>query len=311
MADYSSHFPLAEKACKFLTSSPDPYHAVQNMITRLEGVGYARLSKRDPFAGKLEPGGKYYYTVNTTTLIAFAVGPKYKPGNGFKIIGGHTDSPNLKVRPRSQRSAAGCIQLGVDCYGGGLWHTWFDRDLGLSGRVLVREKDGKVVQKLVLINRPIARVSTLCIHLQTAEERRQFTVKKEDHLMPILGTQTLLENAVRNQLNTGSSQLDAADSAWRKEQEPLLLKMIASELGIDVMDIADFELNLFDTQPATLGGITSEFLYAARLDNLATCFVSCEALSDYTESESFQDDGDITLVALFDHEEVGSGKFVC
>mmetsp|Transcript_7790 Transcript_7790/g.10646 ORF Transcript_7790/g.10646 Transcript_7790/m.10646 type:complete len:484 (-) Transcript_7790:391-1842(-) len=307
MTDFSSHIPLAEKACEFLSSSPDPYHAVKNVISKLEGVGYVRLSKREPFSGKLEPGGKYYYTLNKTTLVAFAVGPKYKPGNGFKVIGGHTDSPNLKVRPRSKRSAAsGCIQLGVDCYGGGLWHTWFDRDLGISGRVLVREKkeeEDKVVQKFVKIDKPVARVSTLCIHLQSADERRAFQVKKEDHLMPILGTQTALENGVKDQLTGGDG---AGDDAWRKEQEPLLLKLLASELDVDVKDIADFELNLFDTQPATLGGVTSEFLYSARLDNLATCFVSCEALADYTDSEVFKDDCEISLVALFDHEEVGS-----
>ena len=91
MTDYSEHIPFAEKACTFLTGSPDPYHAVENVIARLETAGFTRLSKREPFADNVEPGGTYFYTVNRTTLVAFGVGAKYKPGNGFKIIGGHTD----------------------------------------------------------------------------------------------------------------------------------------------------------------------------------------------------------------------------
>jgi aspartyl aminopeptidase len=88
MKDISEYIPFAEKACDFFTNSPDPYHSVKNNVDKLEAAGYIQLSKRYPFAGKLEPGGKYYYTFNKTTLVAFSVGHKYQPGNGFKIIGG-------------------------------------------------------------------------------------------------------------------------------------------------------------------------------------------------------------------------------
>jgi aspartyl aminopeptidase len=121
--------------------------------------------------------------------VAFTVGEKYNTpkGGGFKVIGGHTDSPNLKVKPRSKRSSSGVTQLAVECYGGGLWHTWFDRDLGISGRVLVRSAGKSIIeQRLVKIDRAILRIPNLAIHLQTTEEREAFKINKEDHLSPII-----------------------------------------------------------------------------------------------------------------------------
>lgn len=114
------------------------------------------------------------------------MGGKFECGNGFKIIGAHTDSPNLKVKPRGKKSASSVTQLNVETYGGGLWHSWFDRDLSIAGRVIIRNADGHFQAKLVKIDRPILRVPNLCIHLRTPEERDAFKVNKEDHLSPIL-----------------------------------------------------------------------------------------------------------------------------
>ena len=305
--DYEKHIPLANKACEFLTAATDPFHAVAESVRKLEAVGFQQLRKRDPFAGKLEPGGKYLYTINHSTLVAFTVGAKYKSGNGFVTLGCHTDSPNLRVKPRSKREAQGCIQLDVECYGGGLWHTWFDRDLGLSGRVIVRPKPdgndeseqgktgGMITQKLVKLDKPIARVPTLCIHLQTADERKAFKVNKEDHLSPILATKKSIEESSEAQLN-----------AWQEGHGVALLETVAGAAGITVEEIADMELSLYDFQPASLAGIKSEFLCSARLDNLATVFCAIEALVEH--SADISNDEDITLVAAFDHEEVGSNS---
>ncbi|KAL7472335.1 hypothetical protein ACHAXS_012671 [Conticribra weissflogii] len=305
--DFSKYIPFAEKACEFLTQSTDPFLAVKTCSDALDAAGFVKLSKREPFGGKLVPGGSYYYTVNHSTLVAFTVGAKFKAGNGFKIIGGHTDSPHLKVKPFSKRAGAGCVQLGVECYGGGLWHTWFDRDLGISGRVLVRTNDTntgkeKIEQRIVRIARPVARVSTLCIHLQTAEERGAFKVNKEEHLSPILGTKTLLESGVKAQINRPTEDEDP----WASGQEPELMRLIASELDIDTKQIANFELGLFDCQPAILGGIKNEFLNSARLDNLATCFVALESILAYSKSSDKDQDDMVSMIALFDHEEIGS-----
>ncbi len=156
MTTTGEHLPLARKAMEYFDRSSDPFHAVQTSIDLLKEAGFEEL---DETGGTIDvsPGGKYYYTRNKSSLVAFAIGKKYKPGTGgFKIIGGHTDSPNLRVKPRSKRSAktAKSIQIGAECYGGGLWHTWFDRDLGLSGRVFCRHKEGDsefISQRLVKV----------------------------------------------------------------------------------------------------------------------------------------------------------------
>lgn len=121
----ASHIPLAEKAAAFLTQSPDPFHAVHSVIQRLKAAGFEGLSSSAPLGNTIQAGGKYYYTVEHSTLVAFTVGPKVTAGQpfGFHMIGGHTDSPNLKIKPRSKKNASGCTMLGVECYGGGLWHT--------------------------------------------------------------------------------------------------------------------------------------------------------------------------------------------
>jgi aspartyl aminopeptidase len=294
----------------------------------LEDAGYIQLDSDAPYKHRLVKGGKYYFTKNKSTIVAFAVGKEYVPGEGgFKVIGGHTDSPNLKVKPRSKRVGSGCIQLAVEAYGGGLWHTWFDRDLGISGRVFVRDEEGRIEQKLVRIDRAVLRIPNLAIHLQTAKEREAFALNKEDHLEPILSME--VKKALTGNTATvaadgdgdndgGKEKEDDSDSdnvkpnpqqddGWTEYQEPILLQMIAQELNTKVENIIDFELNLFDVQKASLGGAFSEFVHSARLDNLASCFIAIEALIQYTSEEgSLDSDKDISLIALFDHEEIGS-----
>ena len=181
--------------------------------------------------------------------------------------------------------------------------------MGISGKVLVRSSDGKIHSQLVNISEPLARVSNLCIHLQTADERSAFKVNTEDHMSPIVATESemkrVLEESTTEQLN--ETPKAAHDDTWRSQQEPLLLQMIAEKLGIEVSQIADFDLNLYDTQGAALGGVAKEFLYSARLDNLATVFVATEAMLAHSK-EGIAEDQDIKVVVFFDHEEVGSGK---
>ena len=291
-----AHLPLAEKACAFLSASTDPFHAVATAVAKLEAAGFSRVWAKNSStaaAASIQPGGKYYYTVHHSTLVAFTVGAKFQAnqGGGFHIIGGHTDSPNLRVKPRSKKAEKqSYTQLGVECYGGGLWHTWFDRDLSISGKVLVRSADGKVQNKLVQLTEPVARVSTLCIHLQSVEERKAFAVNKEDHTAPIIATSAFAPN---QQLEQGAeAQLNG--DGWQKGQEPMLIQKISEKLNVAVENVADWDLSLYDVQKAAIGGMNQEFLYSGRLDNLATVFCATEALTNHDLTE----DTDIAMVSV-------------
>ena len=153
----------AESFVDFLHASPTPFHAVQSAKKDLERAGYKQIRERDPWNATLVPGGKYYLTRNASTIVAFAIGKKWRPGNPIAMVGTHTDSCALRLKPVSKRQSEGFLQVGVETYGGGMWHTWFDRDLGIAGRVMCRGKDG-IEQKLVHIDRPICRVPSLAVH---------------------------------------------------------------------------------------------------------------------------------------------------
>jgi aspartyl aminopeptidase len=174
---------------------------------------------------------------------------------------------------------------------------------------MVRSSDGSIQQRLVKLTDPIARISTLCIHLRTAEERDGMAINKENHTAPILATNHIVSKAneeAKQALETGAqAQINSTtSSAWRDGHEPLLLQAIAEDLNVQVDDILDFELNLYDTQPAVVGGIAKEFLYSARLDNLATVFCATEAICHHAETDSSS--SDVSVMVVFDHEEVGS-----
>ena len=303
-----------KRCIEFIDSSPEPFHCVNTVIAKLSAAGFTRLDEgclwRESKA--IKRGGKYYFTRNGSTIVAFTVGLLFEPGtSGFKVIGAHTDSPNLKLKPRSKKTANGLVQLSVEAYGGGLWHTWFDRDLSIAGRVIVKKpnSDGSLSfeHRLVKVDRPVLRVPNLCIHLRTPEERDAFKVNKEDHLIPILCDhveKSMSNNSVNKSEDENASNAEESD-LWTAEQQPELLSLLSSELGCAAADIVDFELSLFDTQGAATSGYRQEFLCGSRIDNLASCFVAVEALHDHAMS-SLDEDKDVSIVALFDHEEVGS-----
>mgnify|MGYP003886652687 CR=1 FL=1 len=289
----------AQGMVDFLNAACSNFHAVAEAKRRLVEAGYQELSERSVWS--LKAGGKYFFSRNASALVAFAIGEKYKPGNGMYMIGTHTDSPCLKLKPVSKTSSVGIQQIAVQTYGGGLWTTWFDRDLGIAGRVLVREEKG-LKQHLVRIDRPICRIPMLAIHMSRGSGTK-FELNTENHLKAVLCSEA--EAA----LNRTASADDSSPSHANSAHQSALLDAIAAEIGVNVKDIEDVELQLTDVQPSTVGGLFGEYIFSGRIDNLSSCYTSLAALIESTTSpDSLTEETGVRLIVHFDHEEVGSNS---
>ncbi|KAL4737605.1 glycosyl hydrolase family 71-domain-containing protein [Aspergillus similis] len=291
--DYSQAY------CDFMTEHPTIFHAVDGFSKQLESKGYKYLSERELWTPQLKRGGKYYTIRNGSSLIAFSVGPEYKSGNGLAIIAGHIDALTAKLKPVSKLpNKAGYIQLGVAPYAGGLGKTWWDRDLSIGGKVLVRNAStGKVESKLVKLDWPIARIPTLAEHFGAPS---QGPFNKETQMVPIIG----VDNSDLFQSTTPAADEGIEPGTFASTQPPKLVKVISKELGItNYSSILSWELELYDSQPARIGGIDKDFIFAGRIDDKLCCYAAQEALmatSDHTSPTS------IKMVGYFDDEEIGS-----
>eukprot|EP01129_Flabellula_baltica_P015678 TRINITY_DN8072_c0_g1_i1.p1 TRINITY_DN8072_c0_g1~~TRINITY_DN8072_c0_g1_i1.p1 ORF type:complete len:454 (-),score=84.31 TRINITY_DN8072_c0_g1_i1:14-1375(-) len=277
----------AQGFLNFVNEARSEFHAVAEARQLLLENDFTEIFERELL--QVVPGGKYFFTRNESTLVAFSVGNQYKSGNGFNIIAAHTDSPNFKLKPVTNITKNGFVQIGVQTYGGGLWHTWFDRDLTLAGRVIVKSGD-KFESRLVNVKRPIMRIPTLAIHLdRTVNESLKFN--NEENLLPIIAT-------------TIKSQLGSSDD----RHSPVLLELLSSELGVNPEDIQTFDLSVCDAQDAVIGGVHNEFIFSARLDNLMSSYCAIKSLIESSTEESLQAETNCRMAVLYDHEEVGSSS---
>lgn len=260
----------ARSLCTFVDASPSPLHAALTLVDALRAGGYSALDLRAP-AWSLAPGG--YFVRRGATVIAFRLRGT-APGR-FAVVGAHTDSPHLRLKPRAPYTSEGCLQLGVEVYGGALWNSWLDRDLGLAGAVFTHDGAAHPLR----IHKPLARVSQLAIHLDRKVNDEGVKLNPQLHLAPMWG------------LSAGVDDVAKAFHA-----------LLAEASGIAVEAIATHDLSLYDVTPSALGGVREEFVFAPRLDNLASCHAGLRALLG---AESGPTDT-VPVLACFDHEEIGS-----
>lgn len=263
----------ARRLLQFVDASPTPYHAVAEAARRLEARGFTRLREED--AWRPAAGGRHYVTRNGSSIIAFVIGTSEPASAGVRVVGAHTDSPNLRLKPNAEHSKEGYRQLGVEVYGGVLLHTWLDRDLALAGRVIVAGDDEP---RLVRVDRPVARIPNLAIHLNREVNEKGLVVNRQKELPPVVG-------------------LEASGKAgWLKA-------LLAKEAGCAPDAVLAFDVMLNDAQPSAVGGLDGELIFAPRLDNLACTHAALDALLASVDAGGA---AATRLIALFDHEEVGS-----
>lgn len=261
----------------FLRDSPTPYHAVASASSRLTAAGFSPLNECDSWE-KISPG-KYFVAHGESALLAFIV-PTAAKMAGFRIVGAHTDSPNLRLKPKPEYTREGYAQLGVEVYGGALINSWLDRDLSLAGRVLVRDATGNISTRLLKIDKPLLRIPQLAIHLDRDVVEKGLHLNKQDHLPPVIGL-----------AGEGDD----------------LATITAHAVGVSREEIAQLDLMLYDVAQPTIAGKNREFLFSARLDNLAMSHAAVHAL--IAAKDDAADLPIVPLAALFDHEEVGSESF--
>ena len=265
---------FAADLLQYLNDSPTAYHAVKNGAALLKACGFQELKETDSWS--LQKGGKYFVIKNGSALVAFAVGKGDPAKEGFRIIGAHTDSPCLKIKPGAcSVTPDGYVKVNVEIYGGAILNTWFDRPLAMAGRLIVRE-NGALQEKLIQIDNPVFLIPNLCIHFHR-DVNEKGAYNKQTDLLPLL---CMKEEGV--------------------EKEEYLFQLIREETGTEKADIADYELFLYEYQKGIFTGRNQEFISASRIDDLSMVYAGLTALTQAKAGEACQ------ILAAFDNEEVGS-----
>jgi aspartyl aminopeptidase len=258
---------IAQDLLDFIAESPTPFHATQNLVSLFSQAGFEILDESAPWSCKAD--GNYVVTRNDSSIIAFKMGKDIK--FGMRMVGAHTDSPCLRIKPNPEISSEGYLQLGIEVYGGALLHPWLDRDLSIAGRVSGINKQGNVFSQLIDFVSPIGIIPNLAIHL----------------------------NRSANTDNTVNPQTDLPIVIGQGKKS--FKEILVSYCDEDAERVLDFELSCYDTQSPSFIGLNQEFIAAARLDNLLSSYVGAKSLIDSDSKLS-------TFFISTDHEEVGSAS---
>ena len=268
----------------FIKSSPTPFHAVKTMVEILDENGFKRLEESKSWSISDKPQTeRFYVTRNDSSIIAFQLKQPLVE-NGMRIVGAHTDSPCLKVKPNPEIINNHYLQLGVEVYGGVLLNPWFDRDLSLAGRVSYLNKEGDIEHQLINLEKAIAVIPSLAIHLDR-EANKKRTINKQNHLPPVL------------------MKLPEKKGDAKPGFKKILLKIVNANRDVTKQGkaekVLDYELSFYDVQPPAVIGLHDDFIASARLDNLLSCYTGLMALLNNDVRQN-------SLLVCNDHEEVGS-----
>ena len=261
----------------FIDASPSPWHVVDSIETQLTAFSFVKLNETDKWS--LQAGGRYYVIRDDSSIIIFVMGQQPLVKTGFKLIGAHTDSPGLRIKPNPATTSDGLLRLGVEIYGSPILATFADRDLSLAGRVCYKDEHGKLVSQLVQCDKPLLRLPNLAIHMNRTVNEEGLKLHKQQEL-PLILTR-LTEEQLPN----------AYFSDWLQQQ-----------IDKEVESILSWDLAVYDTQQGAFWGANNEFYANSQLDNLASCHAALVALLD----ESVLESGNMLVCAFFDHEEIGS-----
>ena len=268
---------LGRDLLDFIDASPSPWHAAASVEQRLIAFNFQRLAENSSW--RLHAGGRYYVMRDDSSIVLFVLGQKPVAESGFKILGAHTDSPGLRVKPQPLLNSDKLQRLALEVYGGPILATFTDRDLGLAGRLAFHNPDGGIGRCLVNFNSALLRLPNLAIHMNRAVNEDGLKLNKQTELAAILSA-------------SANQQLDAE----------YFRVLLAAASGIEAERILSWELNAYDTQVGSFWGAEQEFLADSQLDNLASCHAGLTALLTETSLNS----GNTLLCAFFDHEEIGS-----
>ncbi|KAI0980983.1 hypothetical protein GJ496_007156 [Pomphorhynchus laevis] len=274
---------LAQEYVNFLNDCKSPWHVCDRVKQYFVEAGFQELDFGSEWT--LAPGGKYYVMKGGSTIAGFALGGNWKPNSRIGFIAPHSDSPALRIKPDSNRGNLNFIQVGCVLYGGGFWHTWFDRDLGLAGRVYVRNGNN-IERKLISVWKAIANVPDLAIHFD-GSMNSNFQFNFETQFLPMIG-------------------IGKHDEDPNSDHQPLLLKVLSEELNVSPDQILQFELNLFDTNPARIGGANNDFVFGQFQDNQHSTFGVLKALLEAVKQPDFMTASHAYMYITYDHEEVGN-----
>ncbi len=268
---------LAADLLAFLDASPSPWHAVAVATTRLAAAGFASLDEGERWS--LQPGGRYYVVRGGSSLIAFSLGGASPDRSGWRLVGAHTDSPGLRIKPQPVLAGDSALRLAVEVYGGPILATFADRDLSLAGRVVVGTAGGPET-RLLAFGRPLVRLPNLAIHMNREVNEQGLKFNRQSELPLLLAVGGIADG------------------------EGQFRRLLADTLGVEPESLLAWDLAAHDTQPAAFWGADREFVASGRLDNLASCHAALSALLATETSDA------TAVVALFDHEEVGSESAV-